>query len=287
MFRIKICGITSIEDALLAAEAGADAIGLNFYEKSPRFVTSELALSIVMALAQNIIPPKKLRIFGVFVNASIEQALEKAGKSGVVEYQFHGDEPPETVANIGTTLRVVREAVPRILSSLGFAEAQRHVLQELGDQSTIFGQPSLPFNVPAKAQFSEPLASLWFPEVIRAFRVSQDSLLSVSTYLRKCESAGAFPDAVLLDAHQPGAYGGTGQVVDWNAVRDQRDMLLGLPLILAGGLTPENVAEAIATAQPDAVDVASGVESAPGKKDPAKVRAFVAAAKKAFAALDS
>ena len=93
------------------------------------------------------------------------------------------------------------------------------------------------------------------------------------------------PHAILLDAHASDSYGGTGQTLDWNMIRDERDRLLGLPLILAGGLTPDNVAEAIATARPDAVDVASGVESSPGKKDPAKVRDFVAAAKEAFAHL--
>jgi phosphoribosylanthranilate isomerase len=101
--------------------------------------------------------------------------------------------------------------------------------------------------------------------------------------LQECERLEVLPQAVLIDAFQPGAYGGTGARADWPAVRRQH---WPVPLILAGGLTPENVAEAIATARPDAVDVASGVESAPGKKDPAKVRAFVTAAKRAFAELD-
>ena len=118
--------------------------------------------------------------------------------------------------------------------------------------------------------------------VIRAFRRRDNDLAAVKEYLELCAQHGGLPHAVLLDAHQPGSYGGTGQTLDWTAIRDQRDKLLGLPLILAGGLTPDNVAEAIATARPDAVDVASGVESSPGKKDPAKLRDFIAAAKEAF-----
>ncbi len=147
--------------------------------------------------------------------------------------------------------------------------------------------------------------------VIRAFRCRQGSLTEVNEYLRECLAIGdevntlkenltsppethvdwsalprvLLPSAVLLDAYAPGTYGGTGQVVDWNIVRKERDLLMGLPVILAGGLTPENVAEAIATARPDAVDVASGVESSPGKKDPVKVRRFIAEARRAFEAM--
>lgn len=119
-------------------------------------------------------------------------------------------------------------------------------------------------------------------KVWRAFRCKENNLADVSSYLQQCADAGHLPHAILLDAYAPDAFGGTGKVVDWHAVREQRDQLHGLPVILAGGLTPENVAEAIHTARPDAVDVASGVESSPGKKDHAKVRDFVAAATAAF-----
>ena len=88
-------------------------------------------------------------------------------------------------------------------------------------------------------------------------------------------------DRVLLDAHAPGTYGGTGRVLDWQSLASQRNKLLRVPMILAGGLTPENVAAAVRAAQPWAVDVASGVESAPGRKDPEKLRAFITNAKAA------
>jgi phosphoribosylanthranilate isomerase len=251
MFQIKICGITTPEDALLAAEAGAGAIGLNLYELSPRYVLPTNAAQISRAVRAKYRFGNP-RILGVFVNTPELLRYEIAEISEIDGYQLHGDEPPEDVVvlNMGNSL----------------------------------GRPS----------FFDRLVGVPDPLlfVVRAFRCSDASLSPVADYLRACldlkycEDAVTLPHAVLLDAHQPGAYGGTGQVVDWPMIRNEREKLLGLPLILAGGLTPDNVAEAIATARPDAVDVASGVESSPGKKDPAKVRAFVAAAKEAFDALD-
>jgi phosphoribosylanthranilate isomerase len=256
MFQVKICGITTPEDALLAAEAGADAIGLNFHEQSPRYVSPSKAREIVAALRK--LRPAPPQVVGVFVNNSLEQMWQIAEAADVFAFQLHGDEPPELFAELSLTSNV-----------RGNSWMER-IIEWLGDE------PRFP--------------------VIRAFRCQSSSLAAIADYLE--QSAGLIQnvaadlaeqkkfgryEAVLLDAHQPGSYGGTGQVVDWHMVREQRDKLLGLPIILAGGLTPENVAEAIATAHPDAVDVASGVESTPGKKDPAKVRAFVAAAKQAFA----
>jgi phosphoribosylanthranilate isomerase len=103
--------------------------------------------------------------------------------------------------------------------------------------------------------------------------------------LQACRAAGRCPDAILVDALTPGRYGGTGETVSWVGLADHKRWLGDTPLILAGGLTPDNVAEAIRIVKPHAVDVASGVESAPGKKDPAKVRDFIAAARAAFDAL--
>lgn len=262
MFRIKICGITDPEDALLAAEAGADAIGLNFYEESPRYVTPERAKKIVNSLA-----PLQIRlamgqpggwngwIFGVYVNKTCDEARQFAAHSGTANWQLHGDEPVSVVAGLSRIARIVDEQ----------------------------GQ-SYPTFVEHRNNPTSSLARSF--ATIRAFRCRDANLESIHTYLTQCKDAGALPHAVLLDAYQPGAYGGTGQVVDWNVVRNERDLLMGLPVILAGGLTPENVAEAIATARPDAVDVASGVESSPGKKDPEKVRRFIAAARRAFAELE-
>lgn len=103
--------------------------------------------------------------------------------------------------------------------------------------------------------------------------------------LEACKDAGRLPDAVLVDAYTPGRYGGTGETVSWAGLADYRNWLGDVPLILAGGLTPENVAEAIRIVQPHGVDVASGVEISPGVKCPEKMRLFVSRAQDAFAKL--
>ena len=250
MFKIKICGVTTPEDALLAAEAGAGAIGLNFYEQSPRFVSAGRAAEIIDRLRQDY-SADQLRVFGVFVNATLDDILwtirdaDLFGSEKGFGIQLHGDEPPEFIRSLH------REGLGRMGALL---QVTGHV-------------PELP--------------------VIRAFRCRGARLSAEADYLNHCRQLGSPPQALLLDSHQPGSYGGTGQCADWNAIAAGRRDLPGLPLILAGGLTPENVAQAIATARPDAVDVASGVESSPGKKDPATVYGFVTAAKKAFEALDN
>jgi phosphoribosylanthranilate isomerase len=126
--------------------------------------------------------------------------------------------------------------------------------------------------------------------ILRAFRCRTADLSDIEDYLREyqwhagsdCERNHAL-SAVLLDAYHQGAYGGTGHALDWERLHSERSRCMGFPMILAGGLTATNVGQAIAAARPDGVDTASGVEFSPGKKDPAKVRAFIAAAKAAFA----
>jgi phosphoribosylanthranilate isomerase len=227
--RIKICGITNVDDALQAYEAGADALGFNFYPKSPRFIDLQTFRQMAEPLKLGwLLKPN--RTVGVFVNEPNIGQLARQAEVDVL--QLHGDESPEDVANLVQTCGAFNQKV-------------------------------------------------W-----RAFRCKESDLTDVSSYLQQCAAAGHLPHGVLLDAYAPDAFGGTGKVVDWNAVREHRDQLHGLPVILAGGLNPDNVAEAIRTARPDAVDVASGVESSPGKKDPAKVRDFVAAATAAFKEID-
>lgn len=248
MFKIKICGITTPEDALLAASFGADAIGLNFYEKSPRYIAPERASEILSRLRENF-PAKDCQAIGVYVNASLDDIvwtlragdLYAPGRGFGI--QLHGNEPPEFLR-----------------------ELYQH---GLGPTNTLF-----------QASGHVPVVP-----IVRAYRCTTPDLTELTNYIQNCQKLQASPQAVLLDAHAPGSYGGTGQRLDWNMVRDQREKLLGLPLILAGGLTPDNVSEAILTARPDAIDVASGVESSPGKKDPARLRDFITNAKAAFTAL--
>jgi phosphoribosylanthranilate isomerase len=200
MVRVKICGVTNIEDALLAAELGADAIGLNFYSESPRSISPFTAAEIIEQL------PPFVSSIGVFVNWEAAPVVALAAALRLSAVQLHGDESPKLAAEIA-------RKVP----------------------------------------------------VIKAFRMGQETALPAFS---KYKHASAF----LLDAATAGKFGGTGRRTDWSraaaAARSHR-------IILAGGLTPENVAEAIRIVRPYAVDVASGVESRPGKKDPAKLRAFL------------
>jgi phosphoribosylanthranilate isomerase len=250
MFRVKICGITSADDALHAAEAGADAIGLNLYEGSPRHVTPEDAGQIVAAVRQQY-DAARLTIVALFVNATLDDIVfafregDLFGAEQSLAIQLHGDEPPELLAELRQ-------------HGIGTSEDLLHTLGHA------------------------PLTP-----VIKAFRSQSPDLADVAGYLRRSQEQGALPQAVLLDASQPGQYGGTGAKADWKAVFSGRRHLLGLPVILAGGLTDLNVAQAIAAARPDAVDVASGVEKSAGQKDAAKVWRFVAEAKRAFGAIAS
>lgn len=203
---VKICGITSAADAVAVADAGADAIGLMFYEGSPRHVTLGQAKVISAAL-----PPNVMRV-GVFVGADeafVHQALTECMLNIL---QFHGDETPE--------------------------DCSRYPVMTL-----------------------------------KAFRVKGEETL---------QQLEAYPTAgYLLDAYVKDSLGGTGATFNWDlAVRAQE---FGKPILLAGGLTPDNVADAVRKVQPFGVDVSSGVESEPGRKDPARMKAFVEAAKNALA----
>jgi phosphoribosylanthranilate isomerase len=218
MFRIKICGITRPEDAILAADAGADAIGLNFYPQSPRVVSRERAQEIVAAVGD------RVRKVGVFVNSSVAEVVATYDELGLDLVQLHGDEPPD-------------------------------FLQQLG------GIP-----------------------VVRAFRCGPSGLSPIAVYLEACRVFGAPPQLVLIDAYQPGSYGGTGNTAPWDAAARYRGLRFPYPLVLAGGLTPANVAQAIGQVRPAAVDTASGVESSPGIKDAERMRDFIRRAAEAFVA---
>ncbi|OYV89740.1 MAG: hypothetical protein B7Z73_06640 [Planctomycetia bacterium 21-64-5] len=122
--------------------------------------------------------------------------------------------------------------------------------------------------------------------VIRAFRLA-DRWQPIAEYLQRCRELGSLPAAVLVDACRPGSYGGTGELADWSMTRQYHELGLDLPLILAGGLRPDNVAAAIAAVRPFGVDTASGVENLPGKKDAGKTTVFVAAAREALTEQDA
>jgi phosphoribosylanthranilate isomerase len=201
MTLVKICGITSIADARVAAEAGADLIGLIFYPPSPRYVTPERAQAIVASL------PLSLPAVGVFVNEDVETMTRIARTSGVQLLQLHGEESPA----------LCQQLPWRVIKTFRFTEQVR-------------------------------------PELMSRYQV----------------------EAFLIEGFHADLYGGGGALADWHRVA----ALHGYGrIILAGGLTPANVRDAIRIARPYAVDVCSGVEAVPGKKDWHKVQTFIAHAK--------
>lgn len=212
--RIKICGITNQADAEEAARLEADAIGLNFYERSPRFVSEETACRILRAL------PAAVEPVALFVDQSFDAMARVAARlPNVRTIQFHG-------------------------ASFEPCPGDRHCY-------------------------------------IPAFAVENDaSLQAIIKYVERCRSQGQLPHAILVDAH---VYGGSGRTAPWHMLSGFDP---GVPVILAGGLTPENVAEAIRRVRPSAVDVASGVESSPGRKNHEKMRKFIAEACEAFSIFD-
>jgi phosphoribosylanthranilate isomerase len=197
MTLIKVCGITSLEDAMTCVEAGVDALGFNFYERSPRFIEPSLARIITQQL------PIDLLTVGVFVNehspAAVEKIVEQAGLKAA---QLHGDEPPEFCEALNLTF----------------------VIKVIKDES---------------------------------------------------EVAKYDVDAFMLDAIDANLRGGTGKLADWSLACSIRNIVP--KLFLAGGLSPENVGQAIASVEPYAVDACSSLETAPGKKDRRRIQDFVCA----------
>ena len=211
--RTKICGIRSVDHALAAADAGADAIGLVFVERSPRAVTVEQAAKIVAAL------PPFVEPVGLFVDEPVTEVLRVAHAANLRTVQLHGREGPA----------VVHQLAPlRVVKAIGFDPG--HVLEKLQ-----------PWRGPAH------------------------------------NLAGLLYDAAIP---RDGLPGGTGEALPWPDLihlRDRGELADLPPMVLAGGLTPENVAEAIAQVRPYAVDVSSGVEASRGAKDPDLMRRFCAA----------
>ena len=206
MLQVKICGITNLEDALAAVEAGADALGFNFWPRSKRYVAPARAREIIEAL------PRAVLCVGVFVNEEgPEDVARKVEEAGVGAAQLHGDETPEFCRSLGGLM------------------------------------------------------------LIKALRVGEG--------FRAEAAAGYGTEAILLDAFSAEEQGGTGRTFDWSLAKMTRALVP--KLFLAGGLTPENVAEAVRAVEPYGVDVCSGIESAPGRKDIERMRRFIEAARKA------
>lgn len=208
MVKVKICGITRLDEAIHAIDHGADMLGFNFYDRSPRYLSPDVAGKIIERLSGHV---EKV---GVFVNSPATMVSDLANAVGLTAVQLHGSED---------------------------------------------------------SVFIDRLRDLTDALLIKAIRVTPDFNFG---------SAAEYQvDAILLDAYSADQYGGTGDRFDWSLAAEVRRSVSAL--YLAGGLTPDNVAKAIRQVRPFAVDVASGVESSPGKKDPEKVEAFIRNAKHA------
>jgi phosphoribosylanthranilate isomerase len=209
---IKICGMTNLEDALVAVEAGADAVGFVFYEKSPRCVSVEVARKIVEKL------PARVEKIGVFVNEQEDFICSVADSAGITGVQMHGDNVDLHVAD----LVVARRPKLKVLAAISMSQEN-----------------------------PDGWAMMWHPDVVHAF---------------------------LVDSGDSSKPGGTGRTFNWSASGAMLEKIKKLGrVVAAGGLTPGNVTEAVGILRPWGVDVVSGVEARPGKKDPEKVRAFVKA----------
>ncbi len=204
--KVKICGITNIDDAYAALKAGADLLGFNFYAKSPRYIVPEKVCEIAAQIRSDGLTPL---LVGVFVNASLEEIRSILEIAQIDLAQLHGDEPV-------------------------------HVVEQLNGRGFKALRPT--------SEKEAEIDAEWFAPY------------------------GPNAPVLLVDAYRKDHYGGTGHTADWSIATK---LAQHYPILLAGGLTPENVAEAIRQVQPWGVDVASGVERAPGKKDIAKMKLFV------------
>jgi phosphoribosylanthranilate isomerase len=203
--KIKICGITNPDDALVAVQAGADALGFVFHKPSPRCMTPEAVRRIVASLPPFVVP------VGVFVNEELKHVRDLMDFCGLALVQLHGEETATYCEELGLPL-------------------------------------------------------------VKAIRLrDRASFLTMAEYKGRTQVRG-----FLIDSHSESAYGGTGQVADWNLAAEAARTA---PVLLAGGLTPENVREGLLKVRPYGVDVSSGVEASPGKKDSAKMKAFIEAVK--------
>lgn len=207
--KVKICGITNLDDALAALEAGADLLGFNFYPSSPRHIFPQVCARLVADLGSY---RSQVTLVGVFVDLAADQVLRILNECDLDLAQLAGDETPESLRRLGG----------------------------------------------------------------RAFKAIRPQTQAEMVELIDRYPARAKPPSYLIDAYRPGKFGGTGELANWSLAAS---LSLHAPVLLAGGLTPENVAHAIRQVRPWGVDVASGVENTPGRKDIQKIKAFIEAAR--------
>ena len=250
---IKICGITNPDDALAASDAGANAIGFVFYPKSPRNVSAETARAIVAKL------PANIEKVGVFVDQTVEEVRETVKASGLTAVQLHGKQDPD------------------------FSRGLFRALANGKQRPTIFRTwPAKIFDAPPGESVGWDPVGVGLVEPDEAYKGKRVHKIHVAKngdlFLETHGFRPGVISGVLLDSSTAGKLGGTGKTFDWERVQPWAGIINSISkLIVAGGLHPGNVEEAIHVLHPWGVDVSTGVEREPGKKDPKKVRAFVKA----------
>jgi phosphoribosylanthranilate isomerase len=250
---VKICGITNLDDALAASEAGANAVGFVFYPKSSRHVTEETAREIVWRL------PAHLEKVGVFVNETVEQVRETVKEAGLTGVQLSGDENTE------------------------FSRTLHRSFGNGAERPMIFRcYPAKIFDAPDERSVGWDPVAAGLVEPDEAYKGKRVHKIHVAKngdlFLETHGFRPGVLSGVMLDSATKRNRGGTGRTFDWERVQPWAGIINSISkLIVAGGLHPGNVQDAIHVLHPWGVDVSSGVEREPGKKDPEKVRAFVKA----------
>ncbi len=268
--RIKVCGVTRLSDVEMLVAAGVDAIGINWVPSSPRYVSPAQA-KVLCELAGQL---GLLRV-AVLMDPTPRE-LQSVVEQGQYEFlQFHGMETPDLLLG----LQIPRSTVS--VSSKGQAVVGPLNLQEPGDSLMPLASTK---DLPGEQAGQTPRACLQ-PGIIKAIAWSgrtEEAQLAAAwqAYLHAPPLANAYPlRAFLVDAYAPGQGGGSGKTVHWGLLQPRPPQLVGVPLILAGGLKPSNLAEAIVAARPDGVDTASGVEESPGIKSTGLVEQFAGVAR--------
>jgi phosphoribosylanthranilate isomerase len=250
---IKICGITNLDDALAASDAGANAVGFVFYSRSPRHVTADTARSIAEKL------PPHIQKVGVFVDYAVDEVHDTVRHVGLTAVQLHGKEDRQ------------------------FSLALFNALANGASRPTIFRScPAQIFDKPAEETVGWDPVAVGLVEPDEAYKGKRVHRIHVAEngdlFLETHGFRPGVISGVLLDSSTATKWGGTGQTFDWERVQPWAGIINSISkLVIAGGLHPGNVQEAIHILHPWGVDVSTGVERAPGKKDPHKVRAFVQA----------